>query len=56
MEQNKMTICHSKIEAFKSIYAKSRELKRENEKQYKKFNYETKTKRRKRRIKTSFIL
>lgn len=42
MEQNKTMICHSKIEAFKSIYAKSRELKRENEKQYKKFNYEIK--------------
>lgn len=42
-------ICRSKIESFKEIYAKSRELKRENEKQYKKFNYETKTKTKKRR-------
>ncbi len=32
LEQNKMTICHSKIESFKEIYAKNRnseKLKRE---------------------------
>lgn len=28
MEQNKMTICHSKIESFKEIYAKKRNLEK----------------------------
>ena len=37
--KTKKIICLSKIEDFKSIYAKNREVKKENQKQYKNWQH-----------------